>query len=75
MRQILAAPLVILGLLAMGSSYLPLGLAMVLLGVVLLQRVTVRAEEAFMGLLMIVGALGALAMFVQYALQVIGWLP
>ena len=71
MRQIAAATLVILGLLIMGSAYLPLGVVMVLVGAVMFNRVSVRAEETFIGILMILGALGALAPFVQYALDLI----
>lgn len=67
MRQLLAVALVIVGVLAMGSDYLPAGIVMVLVGATLFRRVSVRAEELFTGLLMIAGALGALVPFVQYA--------
>jgi hypothetical protein len=75
MRQLLATCLILAGVLAMGSPYLPVGIIMVMLGIVLLQRVTVRAEETFIGVLMILGALGALVPFAQYAQALIGQQP
>lgn len=68
-RFALMLPLVVFGLVLLATPALPLGLAMIGLGVWQFERRGHRGSDGFITLLMILGGLGALAVFAQFIWQ------
>jgi hypothetical protein len=69
MRLPLLLLLVVPGLILLAGPALPLGLGMIAFGVWFYERPGGRGDEAFTGLLMVLGGLGALALVAQFIWQ------
>lgn len=68
-RLALTLPLVVFGLVLLATEALPLGLCLIAAGVWFYERPGGRGDESFIALLMLAGAIGALAVVAQFAWQ------
>lgn len=69
MKILTGALLVIFGLLTLATPAMLLGAGLIALGGWMLSTITPRQEECFMGVMVILGALGALMIYLQFAWQ------
>lgn len=71
MKLALMMVFAILGLMMLATPYLPLGLLFLWVGWWIYERSGMRDGDGFITLLMVLGGLGALAVVVQFLLQLI----